>query len=939
MSEEGESLMSSILKEVSVFKDRLKIKDEDEIYSPFEGIQKSEVLQECKKFNDSKFVTQYPRRCCIIITQLLFLVHHGEVFTEKETTTVFFGVTKLFQSKNAQLRRMMYLFIKYLAEITREEEVIIVVASLVKDMTSNDPLNRANSIRVLSRIVTGGLLGNIEKYITQAIVANMPMVASAALVSGLNWLPKNKDIVTRWGSQVSAAVSTADDMVQYHALALLYETRKNDLLAVSKIVTKYARNIPRSNLATCLLVQFTKTLLSSKSTPQQSIVSACHGFLDSCMRHQSELVIYEAARAVCELQDVVHDATLKVAVTVLHMFLTSQRSTLRFAAVRCLNKVAMKAPQEVMKCNDDMEVLIGDSNRSIATLAITTLLKTGSEQSIDRLMKQITTFMGDIGDEFKVVVVEAIQALCLKYPRKHTTLLAFLSNSLRDEGGSTYKTAIVNAIIHVMKHLPQCRDIALLHLCEFIEDCEFVDLSVSVLGLLGREVPRTQQPSRYIRFIFNRVILEKPQVRAAAVTSLAKLGLAVPSLTKSTIALLRRCLFDDENEVRDRATLYMQLLQQKQAANIEAMNASGGKIVPVVAAAEDSMQGCYERGLPQGGSVRRLIQSLQTYRQKPADGPVTMDSLPAIEEPKMASKSEANAENCSTNAMAHNSSLAVTSGSSQANQSNARVMAVPQFATYGKLQHSCDPVPLGEAEAEYVVQCTKHIFEEHVVFEFDIRNTVDEQLLENVTIECQASTGHGMWDMDPPVQVAAATAAFNKPTVAFTAFKRNTSVSVTSSEFDCVLKFTFKDVDPDDGTVDEFDEGEEDEWELEALSVNPMDFMLAEEVVQFENAWTSLSGTAQDLKAKIMRDVSDFESTLKEIITSTGMAPCNGTHIVENPNARHHMFTLSGVFAGTAKVLVRGQLVGGQNGALKVIVRSTDDAAAKNVLASFSASR
>ncbi len=41
------------------------------------------------------------------------------------------------------------------------------VASLVKDMTSSDPLNRANSIRVLSRIVTGGLLGNIEKYITQ----------------------------------------------------------------------------------------------------------------------------------------------------------------------------------------------------------------------------------------------------------------------------------------------------------------------------------------------------------------------------------------------------------------------------------------------------------------------------------------------------------------------------------------------------------------------------------------------------------------------------------------------------------------------------------------------------------------------------------------------------------------------------------------------------
>ena len=415
MSEEGESLMSSIFKEVSVLKDRLKIKDEDEIYNPFEGLQKSEVLQECKKFNDSKFVTQYPRRCCIIITQLLFLVHHGEVFTERETTEVFFGVTKLFQSKNAQLRRMMYLFIKHLAEITREEEVIIVVASLVKDMTSNDSLNKANSIRVLSRIVSGGLLGNIEKYITQAIVAQEPMVASAALVAGLTWLPKNHDIVARWGSQVAAAVSTADDMVQYHALALLYETRKADLLAVSKIITKHARNIPRSSLAACLLVQFTKNLLLRQSTSQSSIVAACHDFLGSCMRHQNELIIYEAARAVCELQGLVSDSSLKTAITILHMFLTTSKPTLRFAAVRCLNKVAMRAPQEVMKCNEDMETLIGDPNRSIATLAITTLLKTGNEGSIDRLMKQISTFMGDIGDEFKIVVVEAIQALCIKY--------------------------------------------------------------------------------------------------------------------------------------------------------------------------------------------------------------------------------------------------------------------------------------------------------------------------------------------------------------------------------------------------------------------------------------------------------------------------------------------------------------------------------------------
>lgn len=62
----------------------------------------------------------------------------------------------------------------------------------------------------------------------------------------------------------------------------------------------------------------------------------------------------------------------------------------------------MKHPSAVTACNLDLENLITDSNRSIATLAITTLLKTGSESSVDRLMKQISSFVSEISDEFKV---------------------------------------------------------------------------------------------------------------------------------------------------------------------------------------------------------------------------------------------------------------------------------------------------------------------------------------------------------------------------------------------------------------------------------------------------------------------------------------------------------------------------------------------------------
>jgi coatomer protein complex subunit gamma len=42
------------------------------------------------------------------------------------------------------------------------------------------------------------------------------------------------------------------------------------------------------------------------------------------------------------------------------------------------------------------------------------MLYAGTESSIERLMKQISSFMSEIGDEFKIVVVKAIRELCLK---------------------------------------------------------------------------------------------------------------------------------------------------------------------------------------------------------------------------------------------------------------------------------------------------------------------------------------------------------------------------------------------------------------------------------------------------------------------------------------------------------------------------------------------
>ena len=443
----AESLVSSLVKEFTGLKDKLKNEDEyctllpaapapprpaavaprspssppttgppllaaaPGADSPFDGIDKSDVLQEARAFHE---VQLDPRTCIELITKLLYLLVQGETFSDKEAVEIFFGVMKLFQTTDPNLRRMMYLFIKEMNEAVSAEEVIIVVSALIKDMNSTTDLFRANAIRVLCKIIDATMLGQIERYIKQSIVDRNALVASSALVSGVHLIRIAPDIVRRWVNEVQEAISTGLPMVQYHALCLMYEIKNqgHDRLAVSKFVVQMTRTGLRSPLAMCQLIHYTSRLLRNADI-DAAIAKSSHEFLQSCLRHKNEMVIYEAARAICALPGI-NPRDLAPAIVVLQLFLGSPKPTLRFAAVRTLNRVAMLHPSAITKCNDDMERLITDPNRSIATLAITTLLKTGNEGSIERLMKQIGNFMSEIADEFKVVVVDAIRSLAIK---------------------------------------------------------------------------------------------------------------------------------------------------------------------------------------------------------------------------------------------------------------------------------------------------------------------------------------------------------------------------------------------------------------------------------------------------------------------------------------------------------------------------------------------
>jgi len=872
-------------------------KDEEDGVNPFVNLDKATVLQEARTFNETPINN---RKCTTILTKIIFILNQGEQLGTTEATETFFAMTKLFQSKDLTVRRLCYLTIKEMADIS--EDVIIVTSSLTKDMTGKDDLFRGPAIRALCKITDASMLHAIERYMKQAIVDRVSSVASAALVSSLKLMSSSPDIVRRWVNEANEAVNSDNVMVQYHALGLLYSIRRNDRQGVSKLVSRFTKSSLRSPFAVCLLIRIACKLI--EGDPEGKASQEYYSFIESCLRHKSEMVIYEAAHAIVNMKETT-PKDLAPAVSVLQLFLSSPKPTLRFAAVRTLNKVAMRHPAAVTACNLDLENLITDVNRSIATLAITTLLKTGNESSVDRLMKQISTFMSEISDEFKIVVVQAIASLCSKFPRKHGVMINFLSSMLREEGGYEYKKAIVDTIIGIVDENPEAKEAGLAHLCEFIEDCEHTVLATRILHLLGREGPQSLFPAKYIRFIYNRVILENAAVRAAAVAALAKFGASSADILPSILVLLRRCTLDTDDEVRDRATFYYQVLLEQQAALNSAYILNGLNV-----------------------NVKGMEAALCTYVKNPQDKSFDIKSIPV--DTQMNESGDQPAARASPTRAASEKPEGGKRGADAAAAASrelkhaAEMAKVPELAPLGTPFKSNVPVELTESETEYVVKCVKHVFDKVVVFQFDCVNTLNDQVLENVTVTMEPSEeGFQVLRTIPCPRLG-----YNDQGTTYTIVALSEEEpSLVAASFSCTLKFVVKDCDPTTGEADD-DEGYEDEYVLEDLDLSVADHVHKVNKTNFGASWEEV-GETNELEDTYALSVETLNDAVKNIVSFMGMQPCERTDKVPEGKSSH-VLLLSGVFRGGDEVLVRARLALVDAGiTMQITVRSTNPIASE----------
>ena len=902
---------------------------------------KMTIYQDCMNtFNESPVNA---KRCRILISRLLRLLANGETFPESEATALFFSVSKLFQHQNDSLRQMVYLAIKELSSIS--DDVLMATSSIMKDIQNGSNLVKPNAIRSLTYVLDESTAFSAERLLKSAVVNKHPAVSSAALCTSYHLLPISEATIKRFSNEAQEAIvdlkqfphSAMDNsefypnstfISQYHALGLVYQLKKNDKMSLLKLVRQFAEaNTLKNQLAKVQLVKLVNDLIHRD--PQLFI--QFQSLLDTWLTNKYESVQLETAKLITSFSinnnRLVSQELYISAINTLRSLLTVPRVTTRFAALRVLNKISLNNPEKIMVCNPELESLINDSNRNISTYAITTLLKTGNAKNISSLVSTITKFIHEVSDDFKIIIIDAIRTLSLNFPQEWKSIVKFLIDVLKNgEGGLKFKNTIIEAIIDIVSFIPQSKELVLDNLCDFIEDCEYNEILVRVLHLLGKEGPHTSKPSLYVRHIYNRVVLENSIIRSAAVISLSKFALTKndPTLKDSIVSLLRRIANDQDDEVRDRATIALELIdasehkhnlvaeQLIQSKYYYDLNSLESKLTNYMSANDDSFKTPFDVS-----SIRKFTEDeikamkLKKKQQHAVGNTVESTKDTVIPGTKKTDNRVDNDTYQGANLQEHQEDLLET-------KYTDALLSIKQFKEFGNLINSSKPIPLTESEAEFVVHTVKHLFKDHVVFQFNVFNTLTDVILDNVTVVC---TPEGDNKLEELFTLAIDRLLPNTEAACYVAYKKGETIAMEG--FINILHFTTREVDPETNEPFESDEGFDDEYEIDPIYLTAGDYVKSSFTGNFENSFDELPN--EDVAVYNIKEDLSLQEITDKLILNTRCLPVSNTQFAPNDTNSHTLKLFGKSVLNGSKIALVVKIIKSSKGiALKVQGRGED---------------
>ena len=186
----------------------------------------------------------------------------------------------------------------------------------------------------------------------------------------------------------------------------------------------------------------------------------------------------------------------------------------------------------------------------------------------------------------------------------------------------------------------------------------------------------------------------------------------------------------------------------------------------------------------------------------------------------------------------------VAAAAAAAQKYSKSLQQIPELKAHGNLLHSSQPFQLTESETEYIVTVVKHLFKKHLVLQYEIKNTMAETNLEDVTIVVTPSDDEEDLGLEEEFTIPIPKLTSEQPGIVYVSFKRDPDMPYPVASFTNALKFNTREIDQATGEPDE--SAYEDELTIEDLELGGSDYVVPAFAGSFDHAWETTGANGEE---------------------------------------------------------------------------------------------
>eukprot|EP00486_Rosalina_sp_Unknown_P015563 CAMPEP_0201595234 /NCGR_PEP_ID=MMETSP0190_2-20130828/192302_1 /ASSEMBLY_ACC=CAM_ASM_000263 /TAXON_ID=37353 /ORGANISM="Rosalina sp." /LENGTH=430 /DNA_ID=CAMNT_0048055143 /DNA_START=257 /DNA_END=1549 /DNA_ORIENTATION=+ len=242
---------------------------------------------------------------------------------------------------------------------------------------------------------------------------------------------------------------------------------------------------------------------------------------------------------------------------------------------------------------------------------------------------------------------------------------------------------------------------------------------------------------------------------------------------------------------------------------------------------------------------------------------------------------------------------------------------------------------LTEPEAEYQVEVTKRVYEKYIVLQFNIQQTIPQQLITDVYVDVD-------YDDTTIINVTSPVIKCNGDSgIALSIIERgdidDEEEYYILGKYDCQLKFIIK----DDTEEAQYEEGYEDDYTLNEINMRHTDYIFAakgddvESTKVLKDTWNAI-GRDDENRKKGALNLKDLQKAVNEIVQSSGLTPVEDSDKLDDDQAQTHALNLIAYTDKKEPMCMRAALILNEdNITYKAAVRCTNETLRGECLQSF----